>query len=365
MTDPISASPIPDPSPDSPLGVVVVTYNSADVILDCLESLIASQGVRLAIVVVDNDSTDGTLDVLKAWSSGEVPYSPPDDLPFPLIPAPGTPASELRRLRNPATEQPLPEAGHGITLIETGENGGFAAGVNRGLAHLATHPGIDRFWILNPDSVVPPDTGRAFAMEAGPAFALMGGRVLYLECPDRIQIDGGTIDRRTGVTGNIGLGQVHATTPLPDPSTLDFMTGASMVASRAFYEAVGPMREDYFLYYEEVDWALRRGAMPLAYCSGGIVYHRAGTAIGSPAPGRPASPFSLYFKHRGRIRFVRRHLPFSLPSAWAYSLAKAMQLRYRGHATEARAVLAGSRNRPPPPEVRARLSPGALRRLGA
>lgn len=349
----------PPPSPLPALGVVVVAYGSADVILDCLESLVASTGVRLAIVVVDNASPDGTPDLVRRWASG-APHAPPP-LPFPLLPSRGP-----RPLRA-SGESPLPEEGHGVTLIEAGGNGGFAAGVNLGLARLAAEPALDRFWILNPDSVVPPGTARALATHPAPpgGFALLGGRVLYLDDPDRIQIDGGTIDRRTGVTGNLGLGQSHRATPPPDPARVDFVTGASMVASRAFHERAGPLPEHYFLYYEEVDWALRRGGLPLLHCPEALVFHRAGTAIGSPAPGRPASPFSLYFKHRGRLRFVRRHLPLALPGAWAYSLAKAAQLALGGHRAEARAVLLGSAGRPPPPAVRARLSPEALRRLGA
>ena len=189
----------------------------------------------------------------------------------------------------------------------------------------------------------------------------MGGRVLYLETPQRIQIDGGIINRRTGVTGNIGLSATASATPPPAIQNLHFITGASMVTSRAFYEAVGPMMEDYFLYYEEVDWALRRGDLPLAYCAGGIVYHRAGTAIGSPTLGRPASPFSLYFKHRGRLRFMRRHFPRNLPFAYAYSLAKAAQLLLKGYPEEARTILGASFGRPPSEAVRGRLSPEAAR----
>ena len=127
------------------------------------------------------------------------------------------------------------------------------------------------------------------------------------------------------------------------------------------------MAEDYFLYYEEVDWALRRltlpgGPLPLAYCPGGIVYHRAGTAIGSPTLGRPASPFSLYFKHRARIRFMRRFRPRNLPAALAYSLAKAGQLAWQGYWTEARTILQASLGLPPPQSVRDRLSPEAATR---
>jgi GT2 family glycosyltransferase len=338
-----------------PLGVVILTFNAADVILDCLESLLATPQEGLQIVIVDNASTDDTLTVLRDWASGAVPYVPPADIPFAL-----TACAKPVALQGADNLQ----AGPGITLITTGLNAGFAAGVNRGLEHLAARPDIDRFWILNPDSAVPPGTARAFATEPGPTggFSLMGGRVIYLDDPDKIQIDGGLINWRTGVTGNRHQYMLPSTPP-PDPASLDFITGASMVVSRAFYERAGPMAEDYFLYYEEVDWALRRGELPLAYCPGGIVYHRAGTAIGSPTLGRPASPFSLYFKHRGRLRFMRRFRHQvrggNLLFAYAYSFAKAAQLALKGYWTEAYTVLLASFDRPPPAEVRARLSPEA------
>jgi GT2 family glycosyltransferase len=327
-----------------PLGVVLVAYNSADVILDCLETLMAAammDGTDLRVVVVDNASPDDSVAAIRAWAAGGVPYAPPADLPFAHIPLP----------------KPLPEGR--LTILSAGVNGGFAAGVNIGLRHLFADSAIQRVWILNPDSVVPPGTPAAFARHDPGPFALMGGRVLYYDKPDMIQIDGGTLDRRTGVTGNINLGGSRQDSAAPSGADLAFVTGASMVASRAFWEHAGPMPEDYFLYYEEVDWALRRGTLPLAVAPGAIVHHRAGTAIGSPTLGRPASPFSLYFKHRARLRFVRRHLPASLSVAWAYTLAKAGQYRLKGWREEARAVMAGARNAPPPQAVRDRLPPAA------
>jgi GT2 family glycosyltransferase len=334
------------------LGVVIVTFNSADVICDCLESLLAATGVHLTITVVDNASTDNTLQVLKDWASG-IPWAPSADLPLQLYPAP----------KPVSLDGSIGASGHGIALIETGINAGFAAGVNVGLASLAVDLGIDRFWVLNPDSVAASGTAAAFATAQAPDgdFALMGGRVLYLDRPDLIQIDGGTLNHRTGVTGNLGLGAHHATTPPPELNSLAFITGASMVASRRFYEMAGPMSEDYFLYYEEVDWALQRGTLPVIYCSGAVVYHRAGTAIGSPTIGRPASPFSLYFKHRGRLRFIRRHFPMSVPLALGYSLAKAGQLLLKGYPTEAWTILSASLDMQPSAAIRNRLSPEAAR----
>lgn len=338
------------------LGVVVVTYNATDVILDCLETLLNSaqaDSVRLQVVVVDNASTDGTAELIEQWAAGEILYTPSADLPF-----------ECKPIAKPLILGRISGSGSGpmsITLLAQPVNGGFAAGVNVGLAHLAKDHQLDRFWILNPDSALPPGTVAAFAKhDVGAAgFSLMGGRVAYLDDPEKIQTDGGLIDRRTGVTH--GKNKYAAIdTAFPDPGQLDFISGANMVASRTFYEAAGPMREDYFLYYEEADWALQRNELPLAFCPGGIVYHRAGTAIGSPALNRPASPFSLYFKHRARLRFMRRFFPARLPIAFAYSLAKATQLMLKGYGKEARALLLGSLNRPPPADVLMKLSDDAM-----
>lgn len=332
------------------LGVVVVTFNADDIILDCLESLLASQGVCLDIVVVDNASTDATLTTLRNWASGARSYTVPSDMPFALIPA-SKPVALLKSGRDTQAEKE-----HSVTLIESGVNGGFAAGVNRGLSELSARPQIDRFWVLNPDTVVPTDTAAAFATFDMPAFALMGGRVMYYDKPAIIQIDGGTINRKTGITGNLNLFRQASEASRPEPAAMDFITGASMVASRAFYEAAGPMPEEYFLYYEEVDWAFRRGNLPFGYCADAIVYHKAGTAIGSATLNRPASPFSLYFKHRARMRFMRRFFPRNVPIALAYSVAKAAQLMLKGYRKEAKALMLASLNRQPPADIRSVLS---------
>lgn len=330
--------------PVPPLGVAIVTYASADVIADCLETLAGAalaDGTPLRIAVVDNASPDDTPARVRAWAEGTAPYAPPSDLPFPHVPVP----------------KPLP-AGL-LEVIEAGANGGFAAGVNIGLRRLFADPAIGRVWILNPDSMVPPGTPAAFAAHDPGPFALMGGRVVYLDGSGRIQTDGGRIDWRTGVTHNVNQYRPAAAPP-PDPAGFDFISGASMVASRAFWSGAGPVPEDYFLYYEEVDWALRRGALPLAYCPDARVFHRGGTAIGSGVPTRPASPLSLYFKHRARHRFLRRHRPARLPGAWAYTLAKTVQALAKGRRAEAAAILAGARDAAPPAGVRDRLGPGTV-----
>lgn len=346
------------PPAPHPLGVIVVTFNAEDVILDCLESLMAAEGADLRVVVVDNASEDGTVEKIRAWAAGTEPYKAPDDLAIPLAPC-AKPLALCELAPGAGPDAPLPR----LTLIRAPANRGFAGGVNLGLATAARDPEIAGFWILNPDSIATPETPALYAANAArhPGYGLMGGRTCYMAPPEQIQIDGGTVNFLTGVTGNLNLGHRHPDTPPPDSSEIDFITGANLVVSRAFYEAIGPMREDYFLYYEEVDWALRRGAFPLLYCPGTLVHHRAGTAIGSPTLARFASPFSLYFKYRSRMKFIRRFSPLALPVTWAYGMAKAAQILLQGGRAEAWAVVAGLNGLKPPKSVRARLSDEAAR----
>ena len=126
------------------------------------------------------------------------------------------------------------------------------------------------------------------------------------------------------------------------------------------------MEEDYFLYYEEVDWAFRRGDLPLVYCEDGLVHHRAGTAIGSRkiVPGSPRR-FSMYFKYRGpHVRFMRRFNPDrAFPTAYGFALCQTgpgQRFRWppsRRPGRKLRATLVGLR---PPKAVSARLSRAAL-----
>jgi hypothetical protein len=240
-------------------------------------------------------------------------------------------------------------------------NRGFAAGVNRGLRSLQRDPRCGLFWILNPDCEVAPGAAAAFERCAAAAgdFALMGARIVYLEPPGLIQSDGGRVGRWTGLCRNVNQGADPAATGRPAAGELDFISGASVVASRRFVETAGPMPEDYFLYYEEVDWAARRGALPLVLCEGAVIHHHGGTAIGSGAVNRLPTPFALYFNYRNRMRYLRRMRPLALPVAYLASLARVAKLLALGARAEAESAFRGMHGRAPPRAVRARLSPEA------
>jgi len=341
------------------LGVVLVAFNSAGVILECLESLFGAEAAeRLAVVVVDNASSDGTPERVLGWASGAEPFAANPACPVQLRAAP-KPVAVAERAPGEAADGPL-------TLVRSPVNGGFAYGVNRGLEALKARDDVFAFWVLNPDSVVPPHTpARFLAAIDGRDFGMTSSRCIYYERPDLVQTDGGFVDRRTGVCHARNIG-APVSTPLPDPASLDFVTGANTIVSRRFLDEVGLMPEDYFLYYEEVDWAFRRGAaFPIELVDGAEIYHHGGTSIGSGGGGlnRRPTPFANYFNHRNRLRFVARHMPQARASAAAWTAAKAAQVLVKGGWAEAEALVAGALDRPPPAPIAARIKDPAARAL--
>lgn len=148
---------------------------------------------------------------------------------------------------------------------------------------------------------------------------------------------------------------------MPNPARLDYITGASVVITRDFIDKAGLMPEDYFLYYEEVDWAFRRASLPLRVSEDMIVYHRGDTSIGSGDTTRRPSPCANYFNYRNRMRFTRRFMPSCALGAIAYALAKAAQLVLKGASDEAAALLAGIFGLAPPSIVRKRIVDSAAR----
>lgn len=328
-----------DTSAGSPLAVVICTFCSADVITACLDSLRATRGAAVRVAVCDNGSTDDTLAVVADWAAQ-------NDVTL----------GHAKAGDQTSTEPDLPW----LTLITSDRNLGFAGGVNFGLHWFLTRVEIDLFWVLNPDSQVEAGTAAAYAAcaaNAGP-FALMGGRTRYLAAPGYIQSDGGRVRTGTGgVCMNVNQGLLPSEATPPASETLHFLSGANLVASRLFVETVGLMREDYFLYYEEIDWAFRRGALPLITCPEAVVHHHGGTVIGSGAVDRRPSAFANYFNYRNRMRFVARFAWYMLPVTYALSMAQLIKLALKGGVSEAVSGMRGLHALRPPADVAARIDP--------
>jgi GT2 family glycosyltransferase len=213
------------------LGIVIVNWNTCDLLRRCLASVYASRGVSFEVVVVDNASPDGSAEMVR-------------------------------------TE--FPQA----TLIANKENAGYPRANNQGLEALgfgveeATPP--DYALLLNPDTVLPPDglAEMVAFMEAQPDAGAAGPR-LYLE--------DGSLDlacRRTFPTPDVAiprfLGLAKAfpnsrrfarynLTFLDEYETaeVDSVVGAFMLVRGKAIAQVGLLDEQFFMYGEDLDWARR------------------------------------------------------------------------------------------------------------
>ena len=182
------------------ISVIVVTYNSAEHIAGCLQSLLAQTGASFEIVVVDNASVDATLAELKKFN---------------------------------------------VRVIASPENCGFGQGNNLGFA--ATHGRY--IYLLNPDAQLRGNNSLAEIcrqMEAHPRWG-MAGTAFHTaegkpESPPAFDYPGARHVRRdfSKLPGNIA-----------------WILGASMIIRRELYEQLGGFDPEFFLYSEETDFCLR------------------------------------------------------------------------------------------------------------
>jgi GT2 family glycosyltransferase len=307
------------------LGVVLVNWRRAADTIECLESVLRSD-IPLGIVVVDNASGDGSIEAIERWGNGD------EDAPVAaaamarLTTPPVSKPRRVRRLTAAEAATAVPDDA-AVTVIDAGANLGFAGGNNIGLAFLLRAAEIDYVWLLNNDTVVEPDAASALLarMDATHNVGMCGTVVRYYYRPDTLQaLNGHRFSLWTGGSRGIGHGK-PARTPF-DPARVaretDFVLGASLAVSRRFVATIGPMTEDYFLYYEEVDWVFRNaGRFAIAFAHAAIIYHKEGGSIGSSGTQGQRSLLSDYYLTRSRLGFIRRRAPLLLPWHWLLTLA--------------------------------------------
>jgi GT2 family glycosyltransferase len=311
--------------------VVVLNWNGWRDTIECLESLLRSEGAEFRVIVCDNASGDGSLQKIEDWCEGRVPVSP-DSAYFDGLVVPNV--AKPVRYRKVAPGEMWPE-GADIALVQTGANLGFAGGNNVGIRLALSDPACEFIWLLNNDTVVARDAlahlvARVAVDKAGDC---CGSTLRFYDAPESIQALGGVkYNLWTGAGEQIGLGvgsPAQFGTEYVE-NRLTYVAGASMLLSRRLLEAVGFLCEDYFLYFEELDLALR--AVPrfrLCYASESVVYHKEGRSIGTNSLG-PSSRLSTFLFYYNKVSFVAKFRPFFLPSTLFFILWDIVRRLLRG-----------------------------------
>jgi len=320
--------------------IILLNWNGWRDTIECLESVFRLTGVPFRVVVCDNASTDGSVEHIKAWADGNLDVYVPE-------------AKTLRSLTFPPLGKPLryteydPSKPHHagedaqapLVIIENGANLGFAAGNNPGIRYALGHADMEFVWLLNNDTVVEPHALAALVARARaePVPGICGSTIRYYFAPDRVQVLGG-VKWQDWIARCTMLGQgSQAGTPVDAAAIenrIDYIHGASMLVSRQFVEQVGLLNEQYFLYCEEYDWALRaRGRYPFGYAPESVVYHRDG---GATQQGQ--SPFAWLHGTRSGLLLMRTYHPGQLPVFLVVVSLRVLRRMIAGDWAEARAI---------------------------
>jgi GT2 family glycosyltransferase len=320
--------------------IIIVNWNGWQDTVECLQSLQHLEYAPFTVIVCDNGSSDDSVSRIRNWADQQK-------------------LSHIEYQRVEAEAGGQADLNPWLALINTGANLGFAGGNNVGLRYALARGDAKYCWLLNNDTLVEPDalTHLVARMERQPSAGVCGSTIRLHHDPERIQaLGGGHYCRWIGLPWHYGrftrprkaINQERA------ESWMNYVEGASMLVSRQFLEEIGLLCEDYFLYFEEADWAIRaKGRFSLGYAPKSVVYHKVGGSIGTSSNPARMSYTSDYFNIRNRLLFTRRFYPAALPTVWLV-IAGALLLRLCmgkwDRAMMIFRILRGSRQHEPLPE---------------
>ncbi len=251
------------------LSIIIVSWNVAELLAACLDSILknTSSSLQIEIIVVDSGSTDNTIGMLK----GSYPE---------------------------------------IHLVENTENIGFVRGNNIGLK-LAQGRYI---LLLNPDTEIIGDTLHEMVnyLEANPAVGIVG--------PHTLNTDGTTQSTRrrfptvtTGIFEATWLQKYAHRTVLeryyvqdqPDDGVfeVDWVQGSALMARREIYDQLGGLDEGFYMYSEELDWCRRAklAGWQVVYLGTAHIIHHGGKSSEQVVAQR-----DIHF-HQSKLRYYRKY----------------------------------------------------------
>ncbi|MGH9042758.1 MAG: glycosyltransferase family 2 protein [Acidimicrobiia bacterium] len=265
---------------------VIVNYNAGPALLGCVESVLGEAPAE--IVVVDNDSSDGSVEALR---------------------------------------RSFPE----VAVVDSGGNLGYARAANLGIA--ATRAPVVA--VLNPDTVLRPGAAKAMTarLDAEGDVAALGP--MLLNSDGTVYPSARTVPPVTDAVGHGLLYFVWGDNPFTRryrqadadpqvPRDVDWVSGAAVWLRRSALDAVGGWDERYFMYVEDVDlcWRLRRAGWRIGYEPGATVEH----LLGVSTAGVPYRMIAEH--HRSLYRFADRRFTgrrrLLLPAAAGFLGARAV-----------------------------------------
>lgn len=291
------------------VGIVICNYNKAEMVCQCIQSVLESKYTDYRLYVVDNASTDGSAErILEQF------------------------ANQVELIVNPEN---------------LGGSGGFNAGMRRALLWKQNREGAgiseghEYLWCLDNDVLVDENALGALVefLDGHPKCGMAGSRVDHMEAPDYVQQYGITVDFE-----NFCVEAKYRNHPedgtLPEVVYSDAVAACSVLVRRSLIDRIGLMPEDNFLYWDDTEWGYRcnLAGYQVASCGKSIVLHAMG------AKKESVNTFPTYYAWRNWIDFFARYTPEEKLEAMCQSFLRDIfdivyEGLYRGEESKAKTVM--------------------------
>lgn len=242
------------------VAIIILNWNGKKDTIECLESLKRITYHNYDILLVDNGSTDGSV--------------------------------EFFRERYP-----------GMEIIENEKNLGFAEGNNVGIRR-AIEKGEDYVLLLNNDTVVDPEfLGELIKVaESDLRIGIIGPMVYHYYPQNRIQSAGVKIHWNTGKQDLLRSNEIDNGI-FSEKTQVDSVSGCALLAKCELFENVGYLKKEYFAYWEETDWCVRarKAGYKVICVTRSKIWHK-GSITTDKIEG-----FSVYHLTRNRLWFMKQN----------------------------------------------------------
>ena len=313
------------------VAIIILNWNGWKDTLECLESVFRNTYPNYQVIVIDNGSTDGSIEKIKAWADGKQEVltpepthplyylsHPPVKKPIPYIYYTREEAEkggnfkleeklteEWQEQRKPNYKELNPTSSYPLILIQTGENLGFAVGNNVGIKYAMTKDNFDYIWLLNNDTVMNKDalTQLINNIKSCSGVGVVGSKLLKYHKYNFIQTTGGgRIFPWIGIEKGIAVNQEDKG-QWDKEIILDYITGASFLTKTDVVHHVGLIDEKFFLYWEDADWCerIKIKGYQLNYAYKSKIWHKETATIGI------RSPVQDYYGTKNALIFMERY----------------------------------------------------------
>ena len=265
------------------LAIILVNYNGIEYNINCINSIMKSKFKDYKIIVVDNNSQDDSVKVLKEHYKNEE-----------------------------------------IILIESKENLGFSGANNIGIEY-AKDNDYNYVMLLNNDTIIDENMISIMLETSKKYNCLVSPKIYYFDNEDIIWSAGGSINWKKGLPIQYGINEKDEKQHDKE-KFIEFATGCCLLIPIDAINKVGGLSEEYFLYYEDTDYSAKiiKEGFKILYKPEAFMYHKV-----SASTGGEKSISYWYYMTRNRLIFNKKFSKYKvLNNLYFYSTTVIKTIKY-------------------------------------